>query len=212
MTRKLLLIIIFIIIISGAGLVWSSVQQPDSQSFESNLVSLDDFELPSFGFIEANTDYEWSFPDDFAPHPEYQRELWRLDSACSERFSIEFERVTIVPQVLTESRTSEWAIDKIITATLQFNNETFTKVSRTSLELAGTSEARIWVENWFLDWIEGELTINTGNSELSLNFLLSDATDVFFTNGWLSYQRQGDGTLDNKSCTLTFSHRFGTPS
>ena len=166
MSKKLLLIIIFIIILSSAALVWASVQQSDSQNSESNLISLEDFELPSFGFTEPSADYEWSFPDDFAPHPEYQHEQWRLTSSCSNGFSIEFERVTIVPEAFTASRTSAWAIDELITATLQLNNEIVTKVSRTSLGLADTSETSVWLGNWVLDWNEGEFE----NSEFFANF------------------------------------------
>jgi predicted secreted hydrolase len=116
------------------------------------------------GFAKALTVRDFSFPRDYAAHPEYQTEWWyytgNLATAEGRRFGFEF---TIFRRALTSTpseRKSGWATNQIYFADFAVSdigaNQFYTRerFSRGAVGLAGAefSEAdprvRIWIEDW----------------------------------------------------------------
>ena len=226
MRRNLSIAIIVIIMLIAIGLIWSAVQPPDSPNFEASIINAQDFELPAIGFARVDDDYEWRFPRDLGPHPQFQREEWQLETtpdSCSLHLNMLFNRVSILPQTLRPDRTSQWSITSILNATftLSDNDQTLTETNRTSrvaLDLAGADDNHVWLENWSLDWQNGDFTFTTNESQIRLTLILNAPEAPSNSDNWYTYQQSGDATgqitLDGDSqtldCPITLTHRFGS--
>ncbi|NDJ86700.1 MAG: hypothetical protein GYB66_12505 [Chloroflexi bacterium] len=213
------------LVIVGSGLVWSALQSPAAQTYEASLVNSIDFELPEIGFSRVDGRRQWSFPQDYGPHADYQREQWQLtlQSDCPVRLDIIFDRITVIPEELAPQRPSEWALQRVITADLRLEDQEGDVVADTSLAsraaigLAGADETHVWVENWSFDWEAGTLSVATNDITLALTLELEEPDGAGIEGGWYQYARQGtaDGTLQNRTrdsidCRVTLRHRFGT--
>ncbi len=113
------------------------------------------------GFARAIEPYDWSFPADYGPHPEFQTEWWyytgNVATEEGRRFGYQFTlfRRAIAP--VEPETDSEWRTNQIymghftitdIAGEQFFHDERF---SRASAGLAGATmdpNYRVWLENW----------------------------------------------------------------
>jgi len=113
------------------------------------------------GYARALEPWDWQFPRDHGPHPEFQTEWWyytgNVSTPDGRRFGYQFTifRRAIAPSV-TES-TSEWRTNQFYMAhftVADVEGEAFYHqqvLSRGAADLAGASvepRYRVWVEGW----------------------------------------------------------------
>lgn len=122
-------------------------------------------QIDTSGFTQAIGPYDWQFPADFGPHPDYQTEWWyytgnlaATDADGSERrFGYQFTifRRAITPQE-TQSN-SEWRTNQMYLAHFTVSdiaNNDFRHAERFSRSSAGLAGAttdpryRVWVADW----------------------------------------------------------------
>lgn len=224
MRQKFLVAIAIVVVVGVIGLIWSAVQPPGSPNLEANIINAQDFELPSIGFARVDGTYEWEFPRDLGPHPRFQQETWQFETmndSCPFQLEVIFNRVSILPETLQRDRSSEWAITSILNATLIIaeDGENVIETSRTSrvaLDLAGADENQVWVENWSLDWANGELRLSDEDAEIQLSLNLNTPETTSDTEEWYQYQQSGEmsgeislGEAQNIDCSIRLTHRFG---
>ncbi len=195
-------------LLGGGRLVWSAVQDPEQPDIAADLITSADFELPTFGFAVVDGAYDWEFPRDFGPHPEFQREAWQLETAenCEVSFSVTFERLSVVAEVLAPERSSMWALRDIFTAEAVIDGQRTTRISRNAIGLAGVDETQVWVENWVLDWENGRLSVVADRGELDLAFSLDEPDDAMVEGELYQYARGGQ-MVDG--CEIQLTHGFG---
>lgn len=113
------------------------------------------------GFAQAIDPYDWQFPEDFGPHPDFQTEWWyytgNVATEDGRRFGYQF---TIFRRAITPEQTvsdSEWRTNQLYLAhfTLSdIDNEKFyhdERFSRSGAGLAGATvepRYRVWLEDW----------------------------------------------------------------
>lgn len=158
------------------------------------------------GFARAIEPYDWQFPADYGPHPEFQTEWWyytgNLFAESGERFGFQFTifRRAINPTGAESS--SEWRTDQIYMAHFtvsdisggQFYHEE--RYGRGSAGLAGaTADPRyhVWLEDWEILAQNDDATLTT----------IRAATDQFAIDLTLEQVKkpalQGDNGLSPKS-------------
>jgi predicted secreted hydrolase len=225
MRRNISIAIITLIILIAIALIWVAVQPPDSPNLEASIINAQDFELPAIGFARVDDSYEWEFPRDVGPHPQFQREAWQLETSsdsCSFQLNMLFNRTSILPPNLNFDRSSDWAISSILNATLTLSNNDQTLIetdrsSRIALDLAGADDNHVWLENWSLDWQNGHFTLTDNNIEIRLTLTLDSPDSPSTSDQTYAYQQSGRAsgpfTLDNDTrtldCPITLTHRFG---
>ncbi|KAB2856033.1 MAG: hypothetical protein F9K46_14765, partial [Anaerolineae bacterium] len=137
------LAILVVVIIGGAGLVVLALDDPEPVTTEADVMS-SDLEVPAIGFTQVTGDYDWQFPRDFGPHPNFQREQWEIQSGegCEVSFRVVFDRASFVAETFAPERESAWAMNGILQATLTIEssqtteNINVTRSSRMAAELA----------------------------------------------------------------------------
>lgn len=115
------------------------------------------------GFARAVAPYDWDFPRDHGPHPNFQTEWWYytgnvVDVETGERFGYQF---TIFRRALSpdapDPMSSEWRSNQIYMAHFTVTDVARTsfyheeRLSRAGAGLAGAEGApryNIWLENW----------------------------------------------------------------
>lgn len=201
--KRLLMIVMAVVIGGGAVYLWR--QGPTENTDGTNLIGQTDFELPSIGFAKVVADYTWQFPQDYGPHPDFQREQWQIKTTndCPTPLTITFARVSVFPQNFPSIRSSAWATRSIITADVQQADTTTSRVSRAVIGLAGSDEQQIWVDDWEWQWATGRLVV--GPFDWMLN--LGDPLEATSDNAWHRYTRIGQA--DN-GCLIELIHQFGT--
>lgn len=120
-----------------------------------------DVPIDAAGFARADLPYEWQFPRDHGPHPDFQTEWWyytgNLEDESGARFGFQFTvfRRAILPEAI--ETTSEWRTNQVYMAHFTVSDvaaERFyqaQRFSRGGAELAGaTAEPlyRVWLEDW----------------------------------------------------------------
>lgn len=158
------------------------------------------------GFARAIEPYDWQFPQDHGPHPNYQTEWWyytgNVGTEDNRRFGYQFTifRRAITPQDATSD--SEWRSNQIymvhftvsdIEAGNFYHNERY---SRAGADLAGaTTEPRyeVWLEDWQIKALNDdatELQINAAADQVAINLTLNQVKPPAL---------QGDHGLSSKS-------------
>ncbi len=113
------------------------------------------------GYARAIDPYDWQFPEDFGPHPEYQTEWWyytgNLASAEGARYGFQFtvfRRALVPTPIETES---EWRTNQVYMAHFTVTDVTgqrffqHQRFSRGGAGLAGATTDpvyRVWLEDW----------------------------------------------------------------
>lgn len=222
--RVLVAIIIVAVIGLGAYGVWEALQTPELEETDVALVG-SELALPDVGgFASVDEPRGWSFPADYAPHPDFQREQWLLlaGEECGVDFMLTFDRLTLIPDSpLIPERDSEWAMNSVMNSTLVYpqdgEEQELMLTSRLALGLAGADDTAVWVENWRLDFAESTLYADSVEITLDASIDLETATTGSIEDGWYQYVREGqiDGRLrtgDDRQpldCPVRLIHRFG---
>lgn len=226
MQRGLLAGIVLVVIIIGGVLVWQSVEENDEGIVAGQQINPDDFILPGVGFRTVGDTYDWVFPDDFGPHPDFQREQWQLSNNgdCPLNINIMLDRVSTVPEFLLPERESEWVAASVFTGDVAIDrgNNTLLEgfaVSRDAIALAGATDERIWIEDWELHLSNQTLYIQVDGVVLQADLVFGDPQNQAQETDWYSYQRPvemtgqvSDDTTTNFSCDMMLLHRFGSAS
>lgn len=224
MKKQLAIIAIVILLVAGAFFVYRALATDTPQVNTSSLIG-DNYEIPRIGFNTAEGDYDWQFPLDYGSHPKFQREEWNLSTQndCAVDLKATFHLLNILPDGISANRPSEWAVERVLTATLNANqdgNIILNEVidSRVALDLAGVDDNHVWVGNITLDWQAQTLTL-TGLDQTLTSTLELDEPQIQTEPSWFVYQQDGriagDITSDSETvsfaCTIVLEHRFGTP-
>jgi predicted secreted hydrolase len=221
--RKMAIVIGVMILSLGGWFIWDSLHPEEAQETESSLIG-DEFELPRLNFKAVEGEYPWQFPADYDPHLDYQHEEWHLASTnCPIEFTIDFRLIRIIPANLPIQRSSNWAIESLLTGQVTLHegerelvNQTID--SRVALDLAGAEEGRVWLGDWVLNWAESTFDYQYHDTGMHVNLDFAEALPQAETD-WYSYERpvqvEGDIMLGTETrpinCSGILTHRFGTP-
>lgn len=222
--QRLTWILIILTLIGGGYWVWQSLNEEESSDFSTRLISADAIDLPNTGFQAVNDDYNWQFPADYAPHPQFQREEWRFstDEGCAVRLSLVFSRVSIIPEALLPDTDSLWRSHATYIADLRIEGGggfaiEENRAQRAALSLAGSEADRIWIDRWELNFSEGTFNFSNVTSSITGNFNLEAASEPSTSDGWHYYRRAGqiNGEIARDErlsfdCGLRLEHRFGS--
>ncbi len=210
-------------IVGGGLLVGLALDDPELATTESNVIS-SDLEVPAIGFAQVADEYEWQFPQDYGPHPVFQREQWEIqsDEGCEIPFAVLFDRASFVADTFAPERESAWAMNGILQATLTIDdnpngrNINVTRSSRVAVGLAGADENRVWVEDWAWNWTDGMLLVVGDDARLELSLTNENEATPIDETGWNAYTVMGEGSgkielgeqSSDISCSITITHRF----
>ena len=226
MRRKAVWFGLGILLLAGIIFVGQSITPPRSEAKKTSLVG-EQYELPNLGFAQVVGDYEWDFPTDYAPHPDYQREEWifATNSACTYELNLSLRSLKILSDNLAVERESAWAFAQVMTAELRFaeNSELIVADvldSRVTQALAGANEERVWIESWVFDYPNQNFTITGRALEAEFILTLTNPEPQPTSEEWYAYKQVGElnGTLSiageiyEFACGVTFTHRFGVAS
>lgn len=212
-------------IIGGGLLVGLALDDPELVTTEANVIS-SDLEVPAIGFAQVADAYEWQFPQDYGPHPVFQREQWEIqsDEGCEIPFAVLFDRASFVADTFAPERESAWAMNGILQATLTIDdnpngrNINVTRSSRVAVGLAGADENRVWVEDWAWNWTDGMLLVVGDDARLELSLTSENQAVPVTEIGWNTYERlyeaRGEAKLPDRvigiKCATRLTHRFGS--
>ncbi len=224
------LAVLLVVMIGGGVLVFLALDDPELATIEANVMS-SDLEVPAIGFAQVTGDYEWQFPQDYGPHPDFQREQWHIQSsaACPDLvFALLFDQASFVSETYAPSRQSEWAMNSIMTGSL-IVNEVHTEIaSRIAIGLAGANETHVWLDNWVfewttINWVEdlqrldtGKIQVESQDIRVGLNLLFDFSEDLGVVDGWYSNQTKawanGDIEIADEAyeidCPMFVTRRF----
>lgn len=226
MRQRLAIVMILLVLGIGVVLVWRSVGADDDALVAAQVVDVDALALPVVGFQAVDGKYDWRFPADFGPHPDFQREQWQLitNDNCAVALNIQFERVSLLPDALMPDRESAWAAQSTVIgqATIRHNGDVVvdhTLTSRVAIGLAGATAEQVWVEDWVLNFADNTLVIRNRDGVLTGDLTFDDPRDPMMDESWYSYQRpaelRGQLSADETTtfiCAVTLLHRFGSVS
>jgi predicted secreted hydrolase len=161
--RRLLIAIVTVILLSGIAVFGlTQLQGKPQPAYSADVVAAlgnDDIS----GYARALKVRDFSFPQDYGAHPEYQTEWWyytgNLAAQDGRRFGFEFTifRRAIAPTL--PERQSDWATNQIYFADLAVSdiggNQFFSKqqFSRGAAGLAGAAfdpNLKIWIQDWIM--------------------------------------------------------------
>ena len=148
-------------------------------------------DLPSEGFARAAGPWNFRFPRDDGPHPEFQTEWWyftgNLSGAGGQAYGYQLTifRRGLVPPAQAVPRPSSWAADQVYFAHFTLSDITqgrfryFEKFERGAAGLAGAAgepKFEVWLDNWSVRQ-QGERTYRLEAQEDGLRLAL-DLTDL----------------------------------
>jgi predicted secreted hydrolase len=156
---RLLLVTGIILGVAAFGLSLVSVGGGDDVGA---VTRLDVPEVNMEQYTQATGSYDWQFPQDFGPHPDYLTEWWyytgNLATDDGRRFGYQFTvfRRAITPTAPDDTATSEWRTNQVYLAHFTISDiETGTfyheeRFSRGGAGLAGAQGVpyRVWLEDW----------------------------------------------------------------
>ncbi len=147
----------FVIIVAGFSLL--DVSNADTVTASPVFSNVP---LSTVGFDRAIDPYDWQFPEDYGPHPNFQTEWWyytgNLATEEGRRFGYQLTvfRRAILPMSESADSESEWRTNQLymahftltdIEAGRFFHDERF---SRGGADLAGAESTpyHVWLDNW----------------------------------------------------------------
>ncbi len=224
MKQRLMIGVVLVLVGIGGVLVWQSLQANEDTQVAAQVINAEDLGLSAVGFMAVDGKYDWSFPDDFGPHPNFQREQWQISSVadCPIQLTLTFERLSLLPEQLMPSRDSAWTTQSIFSAQATIRHDDNVEletalISRGALGLVGATDQRVWVEDWVLDFADNTLFIRSDSLVLSGDLLFEDPRDPMIDDTWYSYQRpaemRGQLITDENiafTCAMLLVHRFGS--
>jgi predicted secreted hydrolase len=181
-------VLAIIVVVFGFSLIDST--GAGGGSVEANAVVADSSANAS-EFARAIDPYDWQFPRDHGPHPEFQTEWWyytgNLADANGRRFGYQFTvfRRTIMPH--ENNTASEWRTNQVYLAHFtvtdvqagQFHQNE--RLSRGGADLAGATidpRYHVWLEGWDVQAQNDDatqLTLKAESGDAAVNFTLEQA-------------------------------------
>ena len=186
-----------VVLIVCAGLAtaaYTMVAQGDDQhrlvSGSAVFVTVSD-EGAGEGFARAVLPYQWSFPQDHGPHPDFESEWWyytgNLATEDGRRFGYQFTVFRRAVASAPPTSTSEWRTSQMYMAhftvtdvsTGEFHQ--FQRLNRGGAGLAGATTSprfRVWLEDWTVralddEAIETRISAAEGNVAIDLTLVQS---------------------------------------
>lgn len=214
------------VVFGGAALVMLALDDPELTATDANVIG-SDLQVPAIGFSQVSNDYKWQFPQDFGPHPKFQREQWEIRAGedCEFPFAVLFDRASFVASAFAPERESTWAMNGIIQAILTIDGDSAeerietTLSSRMAVGLADADENHVWVEDWAWNWTEGTLTVVSDEAQLRLALTVENQPTPIAEMGWIAYRMTmrangeigfSDDQTTRFDCEVILSHRFGS--
>lgn len=200
---KLLFVGIVIVLIAIFGISLVDITGNDELGATTSLTAAD---IDLDAFARAIEPYDWNFPQDFGPHPEYLTEWWyytgNVATEDGRRFGFQFTvfRRAITPDTTTSN--SEWRTNQVYLAHFTVSDiegNQFFHEERFSREGAGLAGAtvdpvyRVWVEDWEILAQNDDaslVNIQAQTEDFSINLLLEQIKPPAL---------QGQGGLSAKS-------------
>ncbi len=147
----------------GVGLFLGSGYLPQGPRDDSSMSLANLLTTAEPGFARVGPRWDFRFPEDHGAHPAFRSETWHLTGALTDEgarvygFQLTFIRLGLAP--VSPQRRSAWASNQVYGALFALTDatggtvETFQRVSRAALGLAGSEErpVRVWVEDWALE-------------------------------------------------------------
>jgi predicted secreted hydrolase len=176
-------VVIVAVLVVGISLVDTSGEGDVNASAVLSSASVD-----ASGFARAIEPWDWQFPQDFGPHPEFQTEWWyytgNLATDEGRRFGFQFTifRRAIEPQARVSD--SEWRTNQVYMAHFTMTDvagEQFYHAERFSRDSAGLAGSQIdpvykvWLENWQVEALDPQAQrtrITTRTDEVALDVTL----------------------------------------
>lgn len=186
------LLLVFLIFISSV-----SAQQTTSSG---RLDILRDVEEQ--GFLRAEAQKEFNFPEDHGAHPGYRHEWWYVTGNLSGEdgrhfgYELTFFRLAMKPETENDKTISAWktplafAAHFAVTDVESDDFEFFQRYSRGDGRLAGANQERVWLEDWSLDMSEDGWIIKAADGEINIDLKLKAVKPAIFN---------GDRGLSQKS-------------
>ncbi len=198
--------VVLAVVIVGVVVAGFSLIETNGGSEVNASALLADVAVDTSEFTQAVEPWDWQFPRDYGPHPNFQTEWWyytgNLAAADGRRFGFQF---TIFRRALSPQRhasDSEWRTNQVYMAHFtvtdvegqQFYHEE--RFSRDSAGLAGAQSDpryRVWVEDWQVEALNDDATrtrISASTGDVTLDVTLDQVRQPVL---------QGDGGLSPKS-------------
>ncbi len=183
-----------IILLGIAILVWGRLNSDSSALHAPSASVLSSIENPT-GFQRADGPREWSFPEDYGPHPDYQTEWWyytgNLQSEARQHFGYQltFFRRALLPAQERTVRDSAWATEQVYMAHFALTDISaeehyaFERFTRGAAGLAGSQADpfQVWLENWeVVQTGNGKYQIRAEQDGIGIELLLKDVKVPIF--------------------------------
>ncbi|MCB0190575.1 MAG: carotenoid 1,2-hydratase [Anaerolineae bacterium] len=201
---RLVLIIFALVVLSGLVLVQYNQVDGGSNEIAANVQEANVEAYGTEGFAKADRVFDFEFPADHGPHPDYQVEWWyytgNLSDADGNRYGYQFTifRRGIAPG--EPERASEWGTRQIYFAhftVTDVTGETFEAHERYSRAGAGLAGAQglptyhVWIDDWEAREIEpGKVRVKASDGDIGIDFILEQTKPIVL---------QGDDGLSVKS-------------
>lgn len=158
-------VVIIAVLLAGISLIDTSGEGAVSASAVLSSAPVD-----ISGFARAIEPWDWQFPRDFGPHPEFQTEWWyytgNLAGEDGRRFGFQFTIFRRAIEPLARVSDSEWRTNQVYMAHFTVTDVTggqfyhAERFSRDSAGLAGAQSRpyKVWLENWQVEALDPEAT------------------------------------------------------
>lgn len=187
-------------------LVGSNILKPDYAASGASLIA--EVETP-VGFQRAEGPRDWSFPEDFGPHPDFQTEWWyytgNLESAGGDRFGYQLTifRRAVLPAADRAERESALATEQIYMGHFALSDVNagehyaFERFMRGAAGLAGAQSEpyQVWLENWQIEEIaRDQYRLVAEQDGAAIDLLLTDIKGpILHGNGGYSQKGPEEG-------------------
>ncbi len=185
---------------------WFGLQHPEDEAFRADVIAEMAGDGSNEQFSRAIDPYEFSFPRDYGPHPNFQTEWWyytgNLKTKTGRHFGYQF---TIFRRALDTGKIpgeSDWRTNQVYFAHFAVSDiqeekfHSFEKFSRGALGLSGAQAEpyMVWLDDWqvFKEGEEYVLLAKEGQVALQLKMTLEKPT-VFQGDDGLSRKSEDEG-------------------
>lgn len=196
--HKILIGLALLVIAGIVGILW--LRSPPRPEIGTNIEIEALLRGQDQGFTHADAPWQYSFPDDHGAHPAYRLESWYFLGTLTTKqgrnfgFQLTFFRLGLTPEPV--QRASAWATHQIyrghfaLTDVAQSRFLAFERFSRAALGLSGAkaSPVRIWLEDWFVEGVNGGdenaiFYLRAGADDLRIDLDLRSAKPMVLGDG-----------------------------
>ena len=177
--------LLFATLVVGAWLFWPDEVAPPVGDIDPAVFAAA-LDTDAEGFAPVIPGWDFAFPRDQGPHPDYRTEVWDLNgqvvdtSGLRYGLRLTFVRIGLVPP--SKTRASKLAANAVMLARFALAPEdgdrakTSQRASRAAVGLAGADVAplRVWLEDWSLEQgADDDLILRAGLDDLQLTLALA---------------------------------------